>query len=92
MPVTEIARLDRDRSQWDDAFYAFLAVKERRSGPGPAENRPGPVDDIHWTRSHVVFTGDRRAGVTRGTCAPSRHLHSIRGVVSFVARTPTSPR
>jgi hypothetical protein len=31
MPVTEIARLDRDRSQWDDAFYAFLAEKERRS-------------------------------------------------------------
>src|SRR5690349_15536728 len=32
MPVTEIARLDIERSQWDDAFYAFLAEKERRSG------------------------------------------------------------
>src|ERR1043165_4564982 len=32
MPVTEITKLDRDRSQWDEAFYAFLAEKERRSG------------------------------------------------------------
>src|ERR1051325_7498592 len=32
MPVTEVTRIDRDRSQWDEAFYAFLAEKERRSG------------------------------------------------------------
>src|SRR4051812_44396439 len=32
MPVTEITRLDRETSRWDDAFYAFLAEKERRSG------------------------------------------------------------
>jgi hypothetical protein len=32
MPVTEITRLDRETSKWDDAFYAFLAEKERRSG------------------------------------------------------------
>src|SRR5689334_1499283 len=32
MPVTEVTRLDRERSQWDEAFYAFLAEKERRSG------------------------------------------------------------
>jgi hypothetical protein len=30
MPATELTRLDRDRSQWDDAFCAFLAQKERR--------------------------------------------------------------
>src|SRR5437660_10582957 len=32
MPVTEITRIDQERSHWDDAFYAFLAEKERRSG------------------------------------------------------------
>ena len=32
MPVTEITRLDRETDQWDQAFYAFLAEKERRSG------------------------------------------------------------
>jgi hypothetical protein len=32
MPVTEITRIDRETSKWDDAFYAFLAEKERRSG------------------------------------------------------------
>ena len=32
MPVTEIARIDQQRSKWDEAFYAFLAEKERRSG------------------------------------------------------------
>jgi integrase/recombinase XerC len=32
MPVTDIARVDRDISQWDEALYAFLAEKERRSG------------------------------------------------------------
>jgi hypothetical protein len=32
MPATEITRIDAERSQWDDAFYAFLAEKERRSG------------------------------------------------------------
>src|SRR3954468_8526108 len=32
MPATEITRQDRDRSQWDEGFYAFLAEKERRSG------------------------------------------------------------
>jgi hypothetical protein len=32
MPVTEITRIDVERSRWDDAFYAFLAEKERRSG------------------------------------------------------------
>src|SRR5437764_12855345 len=32
MPVTEITRIDAERSKWDDAFYAFLAEKERRSG------------------------------------------------------------
>src|SRR5581483_8564293 len=32
MPVTEITRIDAERSPWDDAFYAFLAEKERRSG------------------------------------------------------------
>src|SRR3954468_14037719 len=32
MPVTEVTRLDREISQWDDAFYAFLAEKEQRSG------------------------------------------------------------
>jgi hypothetical protein len=25
-------RIDREPSQWDDAFYAFLGEKERRSG------------------------------------------------------------
>ena len=32
MPVTEITRLDRETSRWDEAFYAFLAEKERRNG------------------------------------------------------------
>src|SRR5947199_4397863 len=32
MPVMDIARVDREISQWDEAFYAFLAEKERRSG------------------------------------------------------------
>src|SRR5581483_8537147 len=32
MPVTEVTRIDTERSQWDQAFYAFLAEKERRSG------------------------------------------------------------
>jgi integrase/recombinase XerC len=32
MPVTEVTRIDAERSRWDDAFYAFLAEKERRSG------------------------------------------------------------
>src|SRR5207244_12766591 len=32
MPVTEITRIDRETNRWDDAFYAFLAEKERRSG------------------------------------------------------------
>jgi integrase/recombinase XerC len=32
MPVTEIVSPGRDRSQWDEAFYAFLVEKERRSG------------------------------------------------------------
>ena len=32
MPVTEITRLDRETNKWDDALYAFLAEKERRSG------------------------------------------------------------
>jgi site-specific recombinase XerD len=32
MPVTEVTRIDRETSQWDEAFYAFLAEKERRSG------------------------------------------------------------
>jgi integrase/recombinase XerC len=32
MPVTEITRIDQERSHWDEAFYAFLAEKERRSG------------------------------------------------------------
>src|SRR2546421_10830856 len=32
MPITEITRIDRETSRWDDAFYAFLAEKERRSG------------------------------------------------------------
>src|SRR6266581_4001108 len=32
MPVTEITRIDREASRWGDAFYAFLAEKERRSG------------------------------------------------------------
>src|ERR1051325_10498865 len=32
MPITEIVSPSRDRSQWDEAFYAFLAEKERRSG------------------------------------------------------------
>jgi site-specific recombinase XerD len=33
MPTaTTIARIDHEASQWDQAFYAFLAEKERRSG------------------------------------------------------------
>jgi hypothetical protein len=33
MPTpTTIARIDHTASQWDQAFYAFLAEKERRSG------------------------------------------------------------
>src|SRR6266545_2513873 len=32
MPVTEITRIDREASQWDEAFYGFLAEKERGSG------------------------------------------------------------
>ncbi len=32
MPVTEVTRISHESSQWDDAFYAFLAEKERRSG------------------------------------------------------------
>src|SRR3954466_11435597 len=32
MPVTEVTHIDHETSQWDDAFYAFLAEKERRSG------------------------------------------------------------
>src|SRR5712692_1047056 len=33
MPAaTEITRINREATQWDDAFYAFLAEKERRSG------------------------------------------------------------
>src|SRR6266542_2026317 len=32
MPITEVTRIDREASQWDEAFYAFLAEKERRSG------------------------------------------------------------
>src|SRR3954464_1737146 len=32
MSVTEVTRIDRETSQWDEAFYAFLAEKERRSG------------------------------------------------------------
>src|SRR3954470_12793181 len=32
MPITEITRIDAERSRWDEAFYAFLAEKERRSG------------------------------------------------------------
>jgi hypothetical protein len=33
MPAaTTIARIDHEASQWDQAFYAFLAEKERRSG------------------------------------------------------------
>src|SRR5437868_4138557 len=32
MPVTEITRIEHERGKWDDAFYAFLAEKERRSG------------------------------------------------------------
>jgi integrase/recombinase XerC len=33
MPTaTTITRVDREQSQWDQAFYAFLAEKERRSG------------------------------------------------------------
>jgi site-specific recombinase XerD len=31
-PVTQVARIDHEASQWDQAFYAFLAEKERRSG------------------------------------------------------------
>src|SRR6266540_1254572 len=30
--VTEVARISHETSEWDDAFYAFLAEKERRSG------------------------------------------------------------
>jgi site-specific recombinase XerD len=32
MPVTQVTRIDHEASQWDQAFYAFLAEKERRSG------------------------------------------------------------
>jgi hypothetical protein len=33
MPTpTTIARIDHEASPWDQAFYAFLAEKERRSG------------------------------------------------------------
>jgi site-specific recombinase XerD len=33
MPTTQtITRIDHEASQWDQAFYAFLAEKERRSG------------------------------------------------------------
>src|SRR3954464_10815889 len=33
MPTaTTVARIDHETSQWDQAFYAFLAEKERRSG------------------------------------------------------------
>src|SRR5689334_20962175 len=32
MPITEITRLDRETNRWDEAFMAFLAEKERRSG------------------------------------------------------------
>src|SRR5215210_2061908 len=31
-PATHVARIDHEASQWDQAFYAFLAEKERRSG------------------------------------------------------------
>jgi site-specific recombinase XerD len=33
MPTApQVARIDHEASQWDQAFYAFLAEKERRSG------------------------------------------------------------
>jgi site-specific recombinase XerD len=33
MPTTtQVARIDHESNQWDQAFYAFLAEKERRSG------------------------------------------------------------
>jgi integrase/recombinase XerC len=32
MPISQVARIDHEASQWDQAFYAFLAEKERRSG------------------------------------------------------------
>jgi hypothetical protein len=33
MPATQtVARIDLETSQWDQASYAFLAEKERRSG------------------------------------------------------------
>ena len=33
MPTaTHLTRIDHEASQWDQAFYAFLAEKERRSG------------------------------------------------------------
>jgi hypothetical protein len=35
LPVTEVTRIDAERSKWDDAFYAFLAERERRSGARP---------------------------------------------------------
>ena len=33
MPTaTQVTRIEHEASQWDQAFYAFLAEKERRSG------------------------------------------------------------
>jgi hypothetical protein len=60
MPVTEVTRMDAERRKWDDAFYAFLAEREWRLGPGPAGNLPGPADDIHWTgrASSLPGTGE----------------------------------
>jgi hypothetical protein len=31
-PATHVVRIDHEASQWDQAFSAFLAEKERRSG------------------------------------------------------------
>src|SRR5687767_972687 len=50
MPTaTTVARVDREQSQWDQAFYAFLAEKERRSGSLRTVQSYSRMLDHFWT-------------------------------------------
>jgi hypothetical protein len=47
--ATHLARIDHEASQWDQAFYALLAEKERRSGSLRTFQSSSRMIDHFWS-------------------------------------------